>query len=503
MSQGGSRNPAVPEFETRTRLLVRPGGEYDAGLRRVLRVEGPRQEMGSLGERRMDEKGTQSETFQHGVAPEPSATLEPSSMVLDAHGRWVTADGRYWWNGTQWLATASELVARPPSSLRWLYRLTALGTLAVGWTVSLEIGGQLSGVAASIAAIATSIGAVLSLGPLLARKSGWMGHSRAAGSLGLAVAIAMAPIWVVRPFAGVAATVKGDSIASGAAVQWAATSVFVSALVGIWALALGGRLPARVLAEHANSRGGSLGTAAGTNRVPRGWTHELRGFVVVGLVVSLLGSAGSIARDQSDRRPGVNPTGALVAQASDFPAGLTNCSTQSIPDYMSGTRALGVPPTARPFEDSWRLMMKGGVIEGSVGLLVRASDECPRVVDTDPWVESFVFRFDSSDDALKSFHAGLFGIVPNPDPAKEPHNRLPETRLGWENDLMASWEDYTNDETQSQYTAFWPYSNYLVFYICRNVDPLGARPGTGGDYSLPPCATGALRIHDRIVAGLH
>lgn len=405
-------------------------------------------------------------------------------MVLDASGRWITADGRYWWNGAQWLATTSELVARPRGNLRWLYRLTALGTLAVGWTVSLEIAGQLSGVAASIAAIATSIGAGLALGPLLARKSGWIWHSLAAGSLGLAVAIAMAPIWLVRQFAGVAANVKGDSIASGAALLWFAASVFVSALVGIWALALAGRLP------------------TSTNRTPLGLIHRLRSFVAVGLLVSLLMAAGSVVQDLSDRRPGVTPSRALVAQAGDFPPALINCSTESIPDYLTGTRALGVPPVARSFEDSWRLMIKGGVIEGSVGLLVKASDECQRVQDTHPWVESFVFRFDSSDDALTSFHAGLFGIVPNPDPAKEPHNRLPAAELGWQRDLMASWEDYTNNDSQSQYTAFWPYSNYLVFYLCRNVDPLGSRPGTGGDYSVPPCASGAMRIQNRISAGL-
>jgi hypothetical protein len=323
------------------------------------------------------------------------------------------------------------------------------------------------------------------MGLLLARKSGWIWHSRAAGALGIATAIAIAPIWLVRPFAGVAAQVIDRSIATGAALPWAAASVGISLLVGIWALALSGRLPARPLGE---------------GRLPLGWIRSLRNFALVGITFSLAASGGSILADHLELRPGVTPTGALVAQASDFQVGFTSCSTQSIQEYLSETRALTEPSNARPFADSWRQMVQGGAIEGSVGLLVMSSDQCQRVVDTDAWVESFVFRFSSSDDALKSYHAGLFGVVPNRDPAKEPHNSLPG--LGWERDLKASWEEYAGRESESQYTAFWPYSNYLVFYVCRNVDPVGARPGTGGDYSVPPCASGAMRIQDRIRAGL-
>lgn len=384
-------------------------------------------------------------------------------------------DGVWEWDGYRWNPTDRTREAYDRRLFRRGQGSAALAAFLAGWLVNLAFGTQLLGAVASLAAaLVTSTGIALMLAARHPMSEPDQRRGAGAAALGVGVTVAMAPIWVVRPFfADESGVARGVPISLSAHAVWVLFAILSSIVVAVSALivariTLGKRLTPRPV----ESTSGHAWLSAIHWR-PLVW------FISIGLIFTLGTAALSVDAAQSDQIPTAEST-TVFLPSGPLPI---ICPVQSMSQYVNGDESLAQRSGGRTLADSWRLMKSNGVIEGSVGLLVTTPGQCSGVVDADPWVQTWVFRFDNGAHALKMYQAGLLGIIPTADPRKQ---RPTDPNFGWADDLNASWMEYVNTGSQTQFTAFWPYSNYLVFFICNNVESTECKSlvyPVGGDYS--------------------
>ena len=416
-------------------------------------------------------------------------------MRQDSSGHWISADGRYTWDGRQWVQASSQ-EGTPRARIFGCFALPAVTSLVVGWSLSIAVGTTVSGALISVlSALAGCVGVSALLWRLLAGNAVLRSHAFDGAVLAFAATLIVAPILLVRPFAGVAGTVGGTQVATGGAVAWAVGAVAITFAVALtWMLIVWDALSRRF-------NGVSLIGQSVHALVRRDWRSAWVLLALVGCGVLLsVGSVGfTIATNRADHRAGEVASMAMLPNPVDVPLPLHACQGSTIPEYLAGNESLSVPgPAGRSFEESWSLMQANGVIEGSHELLVKDLAQCHLVVGSDPWIETFVFRFGNYDQALRMYKEGLLGIWPS-QTIRPGERRDTKTPLGWEENLRAASDVYSNDGSRSAYVAFWPYSNYLVFFICSNVDAaLHAPREIGVGYALLPCEQAAKAIQDRL-----
>lgn len=349
-------------------------------------------------------------------------------------------------------ATISYPLARGGRGTAIKHMSVGMTAFLTGWAVCAIAGTQAWGAAGAIALALMASGA---LAVRYARRESGRRRTGGEAVLGIVTVLVLAPLWGVRPlFADENGVARGLPVSVSAESVWVPAAVLVSLTTLVLMVPL-----ARVLGRPAPD--GAVRPAPHLLVPRRRWPAIM--FAAAGMISSLAFAFLCIEAMWSDQ---------IAATASSqvlLPTGPlpVRCPAETLSQYMVDRRMMAQPPGTRPFADSVNSMRRRGLVEGSVGLLVTQREQCDRVVDTDPWIETFIFRFDSPAHALSAYQAGLFGVVPAADPRRQ---TATNDELGSSNNLHAAWTNYAEGGSQSQFTSYWPYENYLVFFRCRNVD---------------------------------